>query len=1236
MRTRMFPGGGRSASALAAWWLLAVLSIFGPGAWAACSPGTPANPIEAENCLTGTPKSTWDISGAGTGPQGFATNISVNKGETVDFKIDTSGVSSYTIDIYRLGYYGGNGARKVASVTPNSPRAQPNCLTNSTGLLDCGNWAVSASWPVPADAVSGIYFARVSSAGGASHIVFIVRDDSSRSDILFQTSDTTWQAYNDYGGNSLYGGSGPGSGGGSDGRAYKVSYNRPFDTRSVDNGQDWLFNAEYPMVRWLERNGYNVSYSTGVDTDRRGSLILNHKLFLSVGHDEYWSGPQRANVEAARDAGVHLAFFSGNEMFWKTRWENSIDGTGTAYRTLVCYKETHNFPNNPDPADPPTWTGTWRDPRNSPPADGGRPENAVLGPLFMVNAGATTSIKVPAADGKMRLWRNTDIATQAPGGTVTLPSGTLGYEWDTDEDNGSRHAGLVRMSTTIVNGAPVLTDWGSTFGSGTANHALSLYRASSGALVFGAGTVQWSWGLDSNHDRGSTAADSRMQQATVNLFADMGIQPATPQTNPILAAATASTDGIPPTSIITSPAAGATLPVGTQTTIQGTATDTGGGVVGGVEVSVDNGATWHPTTAPGGTPNSGRESWTYTWTPRNNGSAIILSRAADDSGNLQSPATSVSVTIGSGGGGGGTGCTSNCTSIWPSTAVPGLADQGPDSSVELGVKFRSEVAGTITGIRFYKATANTGTHVGSLWSNSGTRLASATFTGETASGWQQVNFAPPVAIAANTVYVASYHATGGHYSQDEQYFATAGVDSPPLHALDNGTGGGNGVYAYGASSLFPNQTFNSANYWVDVVFAPSSTTAGVAAVALSPATVSGGSPSSGTVTLTAPAPSAGLPITLTSDNPAATPSPANLTIPSGATSGGFTVNTTAVTTTATARITASDGTVGAQSTLTIAPPAQLSAIALSPATVAGGGSSTGTVTLTGPASAGGITVMLTSGNTGTATVPASVTVPVNASSTTFPINTTAVQTATPVTLTASYAGTNQTATLTVTPPPKLAMDPTVWATDRSTNSSTIAITGVSTAAANELLLAFVSTDAPNSGTNTTVTGITGGGLNWVLVRRTNVQRGTAEIWRAFAPSPLANATVTATLSRSTAASITVVAFTGADASGTNGSGAIGATGTGNANPGAPTASLTTTRDGSWVFGVGIDWDRAVSRTPGSNQTMVHQYLATIGDTYWVQRWTSPTPAAGTPVTINDTAPSGDRYNLSIVEVLPAP
>ena len=383
------------------------------------------------------------------------------------------------------------------------------------GLTDCGNWSVSATWTVPADAVSGIYIAKLvreDGTAGSSHMVFVVRDDDGASDMLFQTSDTTWQAYNEYGGASMYTG-GPGPQGG----AYKVSYNRPFTTREYAP-QDWVFNAEYPMVRWLERNGYDVSYTTGVDADRAGAELREHGAFLSVGHDEYWSNTQRLNVEAARAAGVHLAFFSGNEVFWKTRWENN-------HRTLVTYKETHAN----GKIDPETliWTGTWRDPRFSPPADGGRPENALTGQLFMVNGGATTAIRVPAADGRMRFWRNTTVATQAAGATATLAAGTLGYEWDADPDNGFRPAGSFRLSSTSVANAPILVDHGSNFGSATVEHNMTLYRAPSGARVFGAGTVQWPWGLDSNHDRGTGAADVRMQQATLNLFADMGAQPVT-------------------------------------------------------------------------------------------------------------------------------------------------------------------------------------------------------------------------------------------------------------------------------------------------------------------------------------------------------------------------------------------------------------------------------------------------------------------------------------------------------------------------------------------------------------------------------------------------------------------------------------------------------------------------------------------------------------------------------------
>jgi hypothetical protein len=157
--------------------------------------------------------------------------------------------------------------------------------------------------------------------------------------------------------------------------------------------------------------------------------------------------------------------------------------------------------------------------------------------------------------------------------------------------------------------------------------------------------------------------------------------------------------------------------------------------------------------------------------------------------------------------------------IWPATATPGVVTQPDPSAVELGVKFRSDVAGLVHGIRFYKGPSNTGTHTGTLWSIGGTPLATAVFTGESASGWQQVTFAAPVAITANTVYVASYHTNTGNYAGDADYFASAGVDNPPLHALQTGVSGGNGVYAYGAST-FPANTYRAANYWVDVLFTP--------------------------------------------------------------------------------------------------------------------------------------------------------------------------------------------------------------------------------------------------------------------------------------------------------------------------------------------------------------------------------------------------------------------------------
>jgi hypothetical protein len=791
--------------------------------------GATSNSIVIENNSSGTAQSLWDLSGEGQYSgfglgngqtakagvtnflEGFADNMSVNHGQTINFKINTN-CKNYRIDIYRLGYYAGLGARKMATIAMSAASLQPTPLTNlAIGLVDAGNWSVTTSWAVPTTAVSGVYIAhlvRQDAVAGENHITFVVRDDNTLHDIVFQTADLTWQAYNGWGGYNFYGGAGLAPT--SNGRAYKVSYNRPLATRdeigTVSGSQDFVFGAEICAIRWLEANGYDVCYIAGVDSDRYGSQLLKHKVFLSVGHDEYWSGGQRTNVEAARAAGVHLAFLSGNEVFWKTRWEPSTDPSATANRTLVCYKETRDA-KQLDPLDPPTWTGSWRDPRFSPPSDGGRPENALTGQLWMVDSWRSDTMTIPYPMTLLRFWRNTTVATTAAGKSASLVQNYLGYEWDESPDNGYQPAGLIRLSSTTLAVQTYLLDYGVNVGPYTATHNMSLYRyPSSGALVFGAGTVFWVWGLDADHDTGldnTTATDSNIQQSTLNLLADMGVQPATIQSG--LVAATKSTDVTAPHSSIN---ALGTVTQQQTVAITGTATDTGG-LVAGVEVSTDGGTTWHPA--------SGTTAWTYNWWPQAPGTYKIQSRATDDSVNVETPGAGLSVTVTPG----ATLSFFNSAATSPFGGANAPVQVGPvmdTGSVELGIMFQTAAAGTVTGIRFYKNPWNTGTHYGNIWNTAGTLLGSATFTSETAFGWQLAKLASPVTLTPGTTYIVSYHSVAGNYSADIAYFATPRISGP----LNAPVAGGHSVYAYGTgNSVFPVNSGGLDNYWVDVVFARS-------------------------------------------------------------------------------------------------------------------------------------------------------------------------------------------------------------------------------------------------------------------------------------------------------------------------------------------------------------------------------------------------------------------------------
>ena len=1498
-----------------------LLCCFSPGVANAqtfgCSPAM-ANDIVCENSKAGSPSSVWDISGAGDSTiQGFATDMSVSQGGTVFFKINTN-AAAYTITIFRMGYYSGNGARQIATVSPSVtlPQTQPACKTDSTTFLyDCGNWAISASWQVPANATSGIYFAvlKRTDTGGASHIFFIVRNDASHSDILFQTSDETWQAYNAYGGHSVYGQLDTFD---LPNRAYKVSYNRPFITRGFGTETaTWVFGNEYPMVRWVEANGYDVTYFTGIDAARSGTLIQNHKVYMDCGHDEYVSGPQRTNIEAARDAGVNLAFFSGNEFFWKIRWENSIDGTNTAYRTMVVYKETLAFAQI-DPDDPPTWTGTWRDPSFSPPADGGRPENALTGTIFMVNGVGSDnpgnlSIQVPAADGKMRFWRKTTIANLASGTKATLPAGTLGYEWDEDLDNGARPAGTFDLSTATYNlTVNFLLDYGATYGAGTATHRMTMHRATSGALVFGAGTVQFSWGLDSNHDNTfgfpTPAPSTDMQQATVNLFADMGVQPASLQGGLLLA--TKSTDTIPPFSTITSPASGTQVRVGTAVNITGTAADAGGGVVGGVEISLDGGNTWHPA--------AGRESWTYGWTPTVPGNYTLRTRATDDSGNLEIPSagttvaasasaqTLTSLTLGSNSVTSGNtvqgtvmlgqpaasgGVVVTLSSTNPSVAsVPSTVTvpagqfnanftvtsfgvllptsvtisgtyvatssatltvkaplPPPPGSIAIDVttsKDQAAASATVTSPAFSTAVPNELllALISSDALSAGVNVAGVNGAGLTWSLVQRTNaqmgtaeiwraFAP--AALSNVTVTATLSQS---VDSSMTIMSFAGVDT-----TSSGAGAIGATAPASASSGAPNGSLTTTRanslvlgvgtdwdqavarttptgqtlihqylsppgdtYWVQQLgattpvsgtvvtindVAPTTDRYDLALVEVRPPVISnlsisgtispaaGGAGSTvsltGTASATVTADSSGnfnfgslqagsytvtpsktgflftpanQAVTLTSSNvsnltftatavfsvagsitPSASGSGSLMTLAQGSStiatvpadaSGNYVFNnvpTGSYTVTPTKSgfnfnpssqaVTVTGANVSGINFTASAPTFTVSG-SITPASAGGGATvnlsqgSTTVATATADANTGGFTFTGIVNGTYTVTpiksgfgfTPASRSVTVNGSNVTS-VTFTAAQgftisgnigpvgsgSGSSVTLTQgsttvatsvadasgnysfsgvvngtysvipsrtgfTFAPVSQTITVNGAPvsgvnftaqaiATAIAIDATA-PKDNNSASTTITTPAFSTAAGNELVLAFISTDALSAGI--TATGVSGGGLTWTLVQRTNVQMGTAEIWSAFAPSPLTNVTVTANLSQSVTASMTVMSFSGVDAT-NNGAGAIGAKSSANATSGAPSASLITTRNNSLVLGVGNDWDAATARTLGANQSLVHQLLSTNGDTYWVQRQTATTPLSGTTVAISDTAPTGDRWNLSLLEILPS-
>lgn len=489
--------------------------------------------IAAENAQT-TGRTSWTLFrevglvNAMSQVSGFARQVSVNVGETVQFSCDGIGT---TIDIYRVGYYGGDGFRKIATVA-NTPATQPapTVIPNSNGGTTCTGWSTTASWAVPSGATSGLYVAMLRGTTNSFYMMFVVRDDAATADIVYKTSDSTWgAAYNNYGtktvirGKNLYGdGAGVGD---ITTRTHAVSYHRPNIVRDGVMQTYWTA-CEMPLIRWLERNGFTIKYTTCVDLDRNGiSALAGGEIFLSSGHDEYWSTPMRNAVEQWRDdeelAGKSI-FMSGNEIFWRTRFEYTPSGEVIQW----CYKDTMPGPGSHaagQQLDPVTWTGTWKDTRWA----NNKPEWLLTGTDFRmngVNDFPATIARNPY--GGHKVWGSSALVD----GDITLTR-VIGFEADEvrpTQPTMSRK--LLAAYTRNINGMHA-DDNGQTYtGNGDLTWGIISQRYASGGVTIGFGTCQWSWVLDGTHDRGDgTEVSVAAQQFTMNLLRSLGAEPDTPQ-----------------------------------------------------------------------------------------------------------------------------------------------------------------------------------------------------------------------------------------------------------------------------------------------------------------------------------------------------------------------------------------------------------------------------------------------------------------------------------------------------------------------------------------------------------------------------------------------------------------------------------------------------------------------------------------------------------------------------------
>lgn len=433
------------------------------------------SPIADENQRQGSQG--WQLSQGSTQLAAWADRTSALPGERVTIHAGAASPTAATWQLWRLGYYRGAGGRKILEGgTAQIP-------TWAATVMDPATGAVSAPWPavftvtVPNDAVTGAYLVRISSPLGQTYATFVVREATPGAPILYPMSTNTYQAYNAWGGTSLY------DNFRSDWKqwhAYAVSFDRPY---LQDFGAGELFSKDKDFIYFAESQGYDIAYVSDSDLDRDRSLVAGRRMVLLQGHSEYWTEGMRNAIDDALERGANLAVLAANNAYWQVRFSDA------SQRTLIGYKQ---FAETFDPArnaDPLHLTTMWRNPPLN------RPENAVFGEMY--GSWLWTDAPATVTDPSSWLWSGANVTAG------TLIPGAYGDESDRRYANGDEPAGV-----SVIADAMVEDHDGSISAAQT-----TTYTTPAGGTVFASGSITWGHALS-----GVGRWDPRIQQLVANVF----------------------------------------------------------------------------------------------------------------------------------------------------------------------------------------------------------------------------------------------------------------------------------------------------------------------------------------------------------------------------------------------------------------------------------------------------------------------------------------------------------------------------------------------------------------------------------------------------------------------------------------------------------------------------------------------------------------------------------------------